>query len=232
MTILIIKTIFLCAIAYLIGAIPTGVIISKKVFGFDIRTKGSGNMGSTNVMRVLGTKWGVVVQILDILKGVFPVLMLANVIGRNWDMFGEGSFLSLHILEIMVGLSAIVGHIFTCFAQFKGGKGINTALGMLLAIIPLETLSALVFFIIVVGISGYVSLASMIAISILPICFLIRHNCIDAIDGYLTLMYFILSIVVLVFIVHRSNIVRLIRKTENKIEKWQFLCKNNKKEKQ
>lgn len=225
MTIIIIKTTILCIIAYLIGAIPVGIIISKKLFGFDIRTKGSGNMGSTNAFRVLGTKWGVIVQILDILKGVIPVLVLANIIGRNWDMFGEESFLSLHILEIMIGLSAIVGHIFTCFAKFKGGKGINTALGMLLAIIPLEALSALVFFVIVVGISGYVSLGSMVAISVLPICLSIRHNCIDSIDGYITLMYFILSIVVLVFIMHRSNIVRLIRKKENKIEKWQFLCR-------
>jgi len=225
MTTLIIKTFFLCIIAYLIGAIPVGVIISKKFFGFDIRTKGSGNMGSTNVIRILGTKWGVIVQILDILKGAVPVLMLANVIGRNWDMFGADSFLSLHILEIMIGLSAIVGHIFTCFAQFRGGKGINTALGMLLAIIPLETLSALVFFIIVVGITGYVSLGSLVAISVLPICLLIRYNFIDSIDGYLTLMYFVLSIVVLVFVMHRSNIVRLIKKKENKMEKMQFLCR-------
>ena len=225
MTTLIIKTFFLCIIAYLIGAIPIGVIISKKFFGFDIRTKGSGNMGSTNVIRILGTKWGVIVQILDILKGAVPVLMLANVIGRNWDMFGADSFLSLHILEIMIGLSAIVGHIFTCFAQFRGGKGINTALGMLLAIIPLETLSALVFFIIVVGITGYVSLGSLVAISVLPICLLIRYNFIDSIDGYLTLMYFVLSIVVLVFVMHRSNIVRLIKKKENKMEKMQFLCR-------
>ena len=230
MTILIIKTIFLCIIAYLIGAIPFGVIISKKIFGFDIRTKGSGNMGSTNISRILGTKWGIIVQILDILKGIIPVLLLANVIGRNWNMFGEYSFLSLHILEIIVGLSAVIGHIFSCFVQFKGGKGINTALGMLIAIIPLETLFGIIIFTIVVGISGYVSLASMIAVSTLPITLLIHQNCLQfELDGYLTLMYFILAFVVIVFIKHSKNIVRLIKGKENKMEKMQFICKNKKK---
>ena len=226
MTIIIIKTIFLCIIAYLIGAIPNGIIISKKIFGFDIRTKGSRNMGSTNISRVLGTKWGMIVQILDILKGVISVLVLANIIGRNWDMFGEDSFLSLHILEIMIGISAVLGHIFSCFAQFKGGKGINTALGMLLAIIPIETLTGLSVFILVVGISGYVSLGSMIAVSTLPITLLIRQNCLQfEIDGYLTMMYFILSFVVLIFIKHKSNIIRLMKGNENKMEKMQFICR-------
>ena len=224
MTIIIIKTILLCILAYLIGAIPSGVIISKKVFGFDIRTKGSGNMGSTNTSRVLGTKWGIIVQILDILKGVISVLVLANIIGRNWNMFGEDSFLSLHILEIMVGISAVLGHIFSCFIKFKGGKGINTALGMLVAIIPIETIAALSIFAIVVGISGYVSLGSMIAATTLPINLLIRQNCLKfEIDGYLTMMYFLLVFVVLILIKHKSNIDRLIKGYENKMEKMQFM---------
>jgi glycerol-3-phosphate acyltransferase PlsY len=223
---IILKTFFLCIISYLIGAIPVGIIISKKKFGLDIKTKGSGNMGATNVMRILGTKWGIIVLILDTLKGAASVLLLANLIGRNWNMFGEGSFLCLHVLEIIVGLSAVIGHIFPCFAQFKGGKGIATALGMFLAIIPIEVLISLAMFVIVVGISGFVSLGSMMGASLLPITLLIRHNCCRVeIDGYLTLMYFILGIVVLIFIKHRTNIVRLIKKQENQMEKMQFLCR-------
>lgn len=230
MTILIIKTIILCIFAYLIGSIPNGVIISKKIFGFDIREKGSGNMGSTNVMRVLGTKWGIIVQILDILKGVAAVLILANLIGRNWEMFGEESFLSLHILEIIVGFAACIGHVFPIFAQFKGGKAINTALGVFLSIIPIEVLIALASFILVVGISGFVSLASMTAMTILPIILIIKHNCIGIkMDGYTTIIYFVIAMTILIFVKHRTNIIRLIKGTENKIEKMQFLCRTKQK---
>lgn len=219
--------------AYVIGSIPTGVIISKKFFGFDIRTQGSKNMGSTNTMRVLGLKWGILVQSIDILKGFASVMLLANLAGNNWNMCAADSFLNLPILQIIMGMTAVAGHIFSCFVKFKGGKGINTALGMLIAILPIELGIALGAFTITVGISGYVSLGSMVGAATLPIVLFLRYNLFNVdIKGYLTLMCFILGFVVLVFVVHRGNIVRLAKRSENKMEKMQFIKKIVKRNKQ
>ncbi|MES2766084.1 MAG: glycerol-3-phosphate acyltransferase, partial [Bacteroidota bacterium] len=128
-----ISLICVAIISYLIGSIPTAVLISKQFFGFDIRTKGSGNMGSTNAMRVLGAKWGSVVQIIDVLKGLIPVAVLPFV-------FFEFTGNSLNLLDnvvfvkIVAGMSAVLGHVFSVFVGFKGGKGINTAAGLLLGL--------------------------------------------------------------------------------------------------
>lgn len=222
--IIIIKMISLMIIAYVIGSFPTGVIISKKFFGFDIRTKGSGNMGSTNVMRILGTKWGILVQVIDLLKGFIAVFLLADIIGNNWQMFGQDSFLSLPILEISVGISAIAGHIWSCFVGFKGGKGINTLAGMLIAIMPIEFGIGIFVFALTVGISGYVSLGSILGTTVIPLVLFMRYNLFEVnIKGYFTLIYFSIGIVLLVYFTHRSNIVRLIKGTENKTENMQFL---------
>jgi glycerol-3-phosphate acyltransferase PlsY len=222
-----IELIILCIISYFIGAIPTGVIISKRFFGFDIRTKGSGNMGSTNVSRVLGTRWGILVQVLDILKGVVPVLLLGGLIGSYWlDMCNESSFLSEPILKLIIGIAAVIGHIWSCFVNFKGGKGINVALGMLIAIMPIEILFALLFFIIVVGISGFVSLGSMLAAIMVPVIMFIRRNIFNVdITSYLTLVYIMIGFAVLICFVHRSNIKRLFQRKENRMDKMRFIYK-------
>ena len=221
---ILLKMILLILLSYLIGAIPTGVIISKKFFGFDIRTQGSKNMGSTNIMRVLGIKWGIVVQIIDVLKGVVPVLLFANFIGMRWGMCVEDSFLNLPILEITVGVSAIAGHIWSCFVGFKGGKGINTALGMLIAVLPIELGIGLFIFAMTLGVTGYVSLSSILGSLMIPLVLFSRHNFFSVdIKGYFTLIYFTIGFVVLVVFAHRSNIVRLTKGTENRFEKVRFL---------
>jgi glycerol-3-phosphate acyltransferase PlsY len=211
-------------LSYLIGSIPTGVIISKKFFGFDIRTQGSGNMGSTNVMRVLGIKWGIVVQIIDVLKGFIPVFLFADLLAENWAMYTKNSFLNLPILEITIGMSAIAGHIWSCFVGFKGGKGINTAVGMLIAVMPIELGIGLFTFAITVGITGYVSLGSMLGSVMIPLVLFSRYNFFSVdIKGYFTLIYFTIGFVLLVVFAHRSNIVRLAKGTENRFEKMRFL---------
>lgn len=230
MTEIILKYILLIALGYLVGSIPFGVIISKQFFGFDIRTKGSKNMGSTNVSRVLGTKWGIIVQLLDILKGAFSVLVFGTLIGNNWGLCDANSFLNLPILEVSIGSAAIVGHCFSCFIGFKGGKGVNTAIGMFIATLPIEVGIGIGLFIIIVGITGYVSLGSIIGSISLPITLLIRYNCYQVdVSGYLTLIYFVIAFDLLVIIAHRQNIVRLIKGQENRMDKMRFIYKCRKK---
>ena len=217
------KFVILIIIAYLIGAIPTGVIISRRFFGFDIRTQGSGNMGSTNVMRVLGTKWGVIVQVLDILKGTIAVLLLANLIGNNWNIFAEIG-ITLNIFKIIIGGTAVLGHIFSCFVGFKGGKGVNTTLGMLIAILPIELISGVIAFVIIVGLSGFVSLGSMIGGAMLPLVLFLRYNLFKVnISDYFTLIWVVLGIAVLLIVVHWKNIIKLFKGTENRMEKMRFI---------
>ena len=220
MTEIIIKMLLLMVASYLIGSIPTAVIISKKIFGFDIRTKGSGNMGSTNAMRVLGAKWGVIVQLIDILKGAVPVLIFADIVGVYWGMLTPESFLSLPILEIIIGCSAVCGHIWSCFVGFKGGKGVNTALGMLLVVMPVEVGIAFACFAITIMITGFVSLSSLVGALTIPITLIVRYNLFGVtITSYFTLIYFAIGIAVVVTYAHRSNIVRLAKGNEDRFEK-------------
>lgn len=214
-------SIFILALAsYLTGSIPTGVWVSKLFFGFDIRTKGSGNTGSTNIFRVLGKKWGIIVQLFDILKGVLPVTVYVNVIASDTAMFGLSAGTSGVLLQILAGVSAIIGHIFPVFARFKGGKGVNTMLGMLLGIMPIDALAGLSIFVIVLILSGYVSLGSMTAITVVSLSLLFRKFVLGHdIPGFQILLGYSLVAAALLFITHRSNIKRLAAGTENRFEK-------------
>lgn len=209
--------------SYLIGSIPWGVIISKKFFGFDIRTKGSGNMGSTNVFRTLGTKWGIVVQILDILKGVVPVL-LAGWLGQGINFPNATGFENITIIKFSVGIVAILGHIYTIFGGFKGGKGINTALGVFIAISPIDLGIAVGVFLISLIMSGYVSLGSIMAGLAVPVSLFLRYNVFDVdIPGYHFLIYATIFLSILVTYTHRSNIKRLFKRQENHFAKLQLI---------
>ncbi len=217
-------------LSYLAGAIPTGVLISKKFFGFDIRLKGSGNMGSTNAFRILGWKWGLVVQILDILKGVLAVVVVAGIIGMNVVIPNETIFEDATLIKIGAGIFAVIGHIWSVFVNFKGGKGINTAAGMLLGIAPLDVGIALGFFLIAVLFSGYISLGSLAGAFAFPSSMFFRYNVLnDNIPGYQTLIYFGIGLFVLIVYTHRSNIKRLIKGTENRFSKlWLIRCQHKK----
>lgn len=205
-------------LSYLVGSIPTSIIISKAVRGIDIRNYGSGNAGGTNVMRVLGWKHGVLVIILDALKGAIAVVLIARLHYGVLPFQNVSPFDDFTLVQIIAGISAVVGHIWTVFAGFRGGKGIATALGMLLMIITVDMLIAVGIFLIVVSISRYVSLGSIVSAMAVPLSMIFRENVLHThIEGYNTLLPFVIGVSLLVIFTHRKNLVRLLNGTENKL---------------
>ena len=205
-------------LSYLVGSIPNSILISKAVSGIDIRNHGSGNAGGTNVMRVLGWKYGLVVIFLDALKGAIAVVIISRLFYGPLPFENVSPFDDFTLVQIIAGMSAVIGHIWTVFAGFKGGKGIATALGMLLTLITIDMLIAVGIFALVVLISRYVSLGSIIAAISVPSTLFIRENLFHVdIPGYSTLLPFIIGVSVLVIFTHRKNLARLINGSENKI---------------
>lgn len=205
-------------LSYLVGSIPTSIIISKAVRGIDIRNHGSGNAGGTNVMRVLGWKYGLMVIILDAIKGSIAVILIARLYFGPLPFENVSPFDDFTLVQIIAGISAVIGHIWTIFAGFRGGKGIATALGMLLMLITVDMLIAVGIFTLVVLISRYVSLGSIIAAISVPSTLYIRENLFHVdIPGYSTLFPFIIGVAALVIFTHRKNLVRLINGNESKI---------------
>ncbi|HVM61892.1 MAG TPA: glycerol-3-phosphate 1-O-acyltransferase PlsY [Verrucomicrobiae bacterium] len=189
-----------CAIAsYVIGSIPTGFLWAK-ARGIDIRTVGSGNIGATNVMRTLGKGPGIAVLLMDAVKGLLPVWLAPRLFSDVNPVW----------LEITCCVSVIAGHNWTCWLKFKGGKGIATSAGALLAFLPWPLLCALGVWLIVFGISRYVSLASICAAVALPIATWI-------IDREATLLIFTAVIAAVAIYKHKSNIQRLLAGTENRV---------------
>jgi len=192
--------------AYLIGAIPFGFLIPKLFGVSDVRKVGSGNVGATNAYRSAGPIAGILVLICDIGKGVAAV-MLAR--------FVPGTIVPPEYLLFAAGMAAILGHIFTIFLGFKGGKGVNTALGVMITILPLESLVALVVFIIVVCITRYISLGSMLAASTLFLMTFIEWLFkLKEMPPVYIIVPFLL--VLLIVFAHRSNIKRLLAGNENR----------------
>lgn len=186
-------------LAYLLGSIPSGLIIGKTFYKIDIREHGSKNLGATNSFRVLGFKPGLTVTLMDILKGTLATI-LPGLLGAD-------------IHPLIVGVVAVIGHMFPIFANFKGGKAVATSAGVVLAYNPLLFVLAILFFFISLYISKYVSLSSMIAaVTSLLYCLIFQFN-----DWPLTTVILILTI--FIFYRHRANIKRIIEKTEPKI-KW------------
>lgn len=205
-------------LSYLIGSIPNSILISKAVGGIDIRNHGSGNAGGTNVMRVLGWKYGLVVILLDALKGAIAVVIISRLFYGPLPFENVSPFDDFTLVQIIAGMSAVIGHIWTVFAGFKGGKGIATALGMLLTLITIDMLIAVGIFTLVVLISRYVSLGSIIAALSVPATLFIRENLFHVdIPGYSTLLPFIVGVTAIVIFTHRKNLVRIINGNENKI---------------
>lgn len=197
--------ILLLIFAYLLGSIPFALIISKTFFYIDIREYGSKNMGATNVLRVLGLKYGLIVFFLDALKAGLIVL------------FFKVGLISLetysHIPPLAYGFVAIIGHLFPIFAKFKGGKGVACAAGIFACYAPIHFLIAISIFAIIFTITKYVSVASLTAVpSSIPISLLIKIN--GKIDIALVIFCIISSI--FIFVAHRKNIIRLIKRQENK----------------
>ena len=194
-------------IAYLIGSINFSVILSKKMAGFDVREKGSGNAGTTNMLRSVGKKAAAITLVLDILKGVVAIL-IAMAIGRIFEN-SNGA-----LLVQVAGVAVILGHTFPIFFKFKGGKGVATSLGVLIMSNWQIGLICLVFALILIALTQMVSVGSIAAAILYPVLTLfIPQNYI--VPGN----YLIYSIVLAVIIVfnHRENVKRLLNGTENKI---------------
>lgn len=205
-------------ISYLIGSIPTSLIITKLVKGVDIRNYGSGNAGGTNVSRVLGWKYGVLVILLDALKGASAVILVARLHYGSMPFQNATPFDDFTLVQIIAGVSAVIGHIWTIFAGFRGGKGIATALGMLLLIITVDMLIAIAVFALVVILTKYISLGSILGAVSVPLVLIIRENLFNVqIQGYNTLLPFTIGISFLILYTHRANLSRLVAGTESQI---------------
>lgn len=207
-------------LSYIVGSIPTSIILSKWFHGFDIRTKGSGNAGGTNVFRVLGWKAGLFVTLFDIGKAVLATTVIARLF---WDptlpFYNRTPFDDFTIIQMICGAAAIVGHIWTAFAGFRGGKGIATGAGMLIGIAPTEFAISIAVFFIVFMAWKYVSLGSIAAAVTFPLSLFVRHDIFgDEIHSYKTLIYFSLGVAILLVYSHRHNIKRLLEGTENRIK--------------
>jgi acyl phosphate:glycerol-3-phosphate acyltransferase len=213
-----INLVIVLILAYLAGSIPTSIILSKLVKGIDIREHGSGNAGGTNVFRVLGWKWGVLTIILDAFKGAVAVVFIARLYMDSFPFTNITPFDDFTLVQIFCGIAAVIGHVWTVFAEFKGGKGIATSLGFLVMIITVDMLVAVGIFAIVVYLSKYISLGSIAAAISVPLIMIIRENVFGVdIPGYHTILPFVIMVVLLVVYTHRSNIERLLNGNEKRI---------------
>lgn len=211
-------------LSYIVGSIPTGLLVARFAKGIDIRTMGSGNIGSTNAMRVLGWKWGLLVQIGDLAKGLIAVMLIARLHYGDFPFNNRTPFEEFTIVQIIAGVSAVLGHIFSVFLNFKGGKGINTAAGMLVGIAPIDISIAVAVFVLVLLSTGYVSLGSISAATAFPTTMFVRFNVFHVdIPSYHTLIIFSIAIALLLIFAHRSNIRRLISGTENRFHKLKVI---------
>ncbi|MGE5364828.1 MAG: glycerol-3-phosphate 1-O-acyltransferase PlsY [Bacteroidota bacterium] len=205
-------------LSYLIGSIPNSIIVSKLVKGIDIRDYGSGNAGGTNVYRILGWKYGLLVILLDALKGALAVIFVARLHYGNMPFENATPFDDFTLVQIIAGLAAVVGHIWTIFAGFRGGKGIATALGMLLTIITVDMLVAIAVFILVVLLTKYISLGSILGAVSVPIILMVRENIFHVdIPGYHIVLPFSIGISLLIMYTHRANLSRIFKGKENRI---------------
>ncbi|MEO8449304.1 MAG: glycerol-3-phosphate 1-O-acyltransferase PlsY [Gemmatimonadota bacterium] len=184
--------------SYLLGAIPTSYLVAKHVAGIDLRQHGSNNLGATNLYRVLGWRYAIPVGIFDLLKGAVPVWIFG-------PMAGGGAW-----LPVLCGAMAVVGHVFSVFARFKGGKGVATGAGVVLAMAPWAFAVALVVWVVTVRLSGYVSLGSVLAAVVFPVAAYVLH------PARRSTLWLNVALAALVIIMHRANIVRLLNGTESR----------------
>jgi acyl phosphate:glycerol-3-phosphate acyltransferase len=185
------------------GGIPTGYVVARRVRGIDIRSQGSGNIGATNVRRVLGTPWFFGVLLLDAFKGALPILLTLPI--PNLSGFER----------ILVAACVISGSLFSPWLGFKGGKGIGTGLGVFLVLAPIPLFASLVIFAVFLFVFNYVSLASILAACALPIA-IFSIETIRGISHDTALLVFTIILAAALIAVHRTNISKIVRGTENK----------------
>jgi glycerol-3-phosphate acyltransferase PlsY len=185
--------------SYFLGAFPTSYLLSRVFAGIDLRRQGSGNLGATNLYRVLGWKYAIPAALVDIAKGFIPVVVFAPRESPS-QMFA-----------LACGVAAIVGHVFSVFVRFKGGKGVATAAGVMLGLTPLALGVAALVWALVVRITGYVSLGSISAAAVLPVAVYALENV-----GSPMLLWIATAIAAGVIVLHRRNIDRLLKGTESR----------------
>ena len=198
--------IVLIILSYLFGSISTSTIICR-IKNVDIKKIGSGNAGATNTVRALGKKYGALVLVLDILKGVIPTL-IASTLSTN----------SL-TLPILCAFSIVLGHVFPIYFSFKGGKGAATFIGTIMVLFPIGALICFITWISIIFLSGYVGLATILAAIIFPLSILIA--------GKMNLLFFGVTAMLFVLIAHYKNFIRLLRGKENKFEKVHIFNPNS-----
>lgn len=200
------KEVLLILSAYLIGSIPTSVWVSKYLFGIDIREYGSGNAGASNTYRVLGPKMGTFVMVVDILKGLLATslyLLIPYYLNDEWD---RTNFM------VGLGLAAVLGHIFPIWADFRGGKGVATLVGMILAIQPVAAFYCIGIFLIVLYLTRFVSLSSILASVAFAVLILFIFN-----EKETLYRGFAVTVALIVLLTHQKNIGRLLRGSESKV---------------
>lgn len=188
--------------SYLLGAIPTSYLVSRIFAKIDLRRHGSGNLGATNLFRVLGWKYAVPVALFDIAKGAIPVLVFAPMVSRS------------ELFALACGVAAIIGHVFSVFVRFKGGKGVATAAGVMLGLTPLALAVCAVVWAILVLATGYVSLGSIAAAAVLPVAVYLLEQPVSP-----QLLWIDTAVAAGVIILHRRNIGRLLHGTENRFRR-------------
>lgn len=204
-------------LSYFLGSVPGALWAGKGLHGVDIRNHGSKNAGATNAFRVVGWPAGVLATVIDMGKGYLSAGVVATVI--RIDPLPDLSLLGgdpATVLALIAGLAAIIGHMFPIFARFKGGKGVNTAAGILVALTPLTMVYTIAVFVVVLLSSRYVSLASLSAAVAFPAIVAIRRYALDA-DLSGTLLLFGLVLATAIIAAHQSNIRRLINGNENRV---------------
>ena len=198
----------LIILAYLIGSIPTAVWVSRRFFGIDIRDYGSGNAGATNTFRVLGSKWGTIVMVVDMVKGIIATslyILLPHYISNDHELARTNFMIGL-------GLASVIGHIFPIWAGFKGGKGVATLFGMAIAIQPAVALSCVCVFLLVFYLTRFVSLSSILAGIAFAIFILYIFD-----EHEVLYRAFAIAVALMIILTHQKNINRLIKGTESKV---------------
>ncbi|MGB9641708.1 MAG: glycerol-3-phosphate 1-O-acyltransferase PlsY [Candidatus Ratteibacteria bacterium] len=197
------STIIWILLGYFSGSLAWGYWIGKYFYNIDLRNKGSGNIGATNVFRVLGPVPGICTFILDVLKGALPIILMKSVYGKDINQ----------IILVAVGVAAIIGSKFSLFLRGKGGKSVNCSFGVILAMMPVEAIFSLCVWLVMFSLTGYVSLASITAAIALPfLIFILQKN-----------IHFLFVGIVISFVVifaHKDNIKRLIDGKENRFSIW------------
>lgn len=208
-------------LSYMVGSIPASVWIGKAMYNKDLREHGSGNAGATNAFRVLGWKAGVVATLVDLGKGLLAAGVIAT-IRVDAIPAGLGFWEADSVIRLIGGVTAVIGHMYPLWAGFKGGKGVNTTAGVLLALTPMVMVLTLGVFALVLILSRYVSVASLSATLVYPTAIAIEKYVLKADYVDASIFVFSLLLATSIFIAHRSNIKRLIAGNENRIKSFRM----------